>query len=112
MGNDAMIQAFQMIGKLPQLFSKLEMQQHQIAVLTKEVRSLETIIQAKTDEVNGWMDTPQAQKYLSVSRNTFDKYRYSKKSRIKLVGHRVDGKTLFNKEELDRFVKIKQLERK
>jgi phosphoribosylaminoimidazole-succinocarboxamide synthase len=47
--------------------------------------------------------TPQeAMEYLSFSKGTFDKYRYS--SQIKIKGYQLDGKTWFKKSDLDRFM--------
>ena len=47
--------------------------------------------------------TPQeAMDYLSFSKGTFDKYRYN--SKIKIKGCQLDGKTWFNKSDLDRFM--------
>ena len=47
--------------------------------------------------------TPQeAMDYLSFSKGTFDKYRYS--SKVKIKGYQLDGKTWFKKSDLDRFM--------
>ena len=108
--NEAVLQMFQVLGELPKLLSQFAKQERQIATLTKEVRILETFIQTQSGETDGWLDASRAKKYLGVCRNTFDKYRYPKKSLIKLKGHRVDGKILYKKAELDRFVKLKELD--
>jgi hypothetical protein len=44
----------------------------------------------------------EAMDYLSFSKGTFDKYRYS--SEIKIKGYPLDGKTWFKKSDLDRFM--------
>jgi hypothetical protein len=44
----------------------------------------------------------EAMEYLSFSKGTFDKYRYS--SQIKIKGYQLDGKTWFKKSDLDRFM--------
>jgi len=111
LGNQALLQMFQVLGELPKLLSQLDEQKRQIAILAKEVHHLETVLQSQSVDDDGWLDTPGAKEYLGVSRNTFDKYRYCKFSKVKLTGHKVGGKTLYKREELDRFVKLKQLDR-
>jgi hypothetical protein len=44
----------------------------------------------------------EAMDYLSFSKGTFDKYRYS--SKVKIKGYQLDGKTWFKKSDLDRFM--------
>ena len=47
--------------------------------------------------------TPQdAMNYLGFSKNTFDKYRYTTK--VKIKGYHLDGKAWFKKSDLDRFM--------
>ena len=47
--------------------------------------------------------TPQdAMNYLGFSKNTFDKYRYTTK--VKIKGYKLDGKAWFKKSDLDRFM--------
>ena len=47
--------------------------------------------------------TPQdAMNYLGFSKNTFDKYRYTTK--VKIKGYQLDGKAWFKKSDLDRFM--------
>ena len=54
-------------------------------------------------EIGDGFLTPQAaMDYLSFSKGTFDKYRY--KSKIKIKGYQLDGKTWFKKSDLDRFM--------
>lgn len=50
----------------------------------------------------GWLDAEGARKYLSMSKNTFEKYVYS--GEIKVKKYLVGGKNLFRKQELDLFV--------
>jgi hypothetical protein len=56
----------------------------------------------KTDSDDGYLDAKAAAEYLGISPNTFDKYRYSTK--IKIKGYKLDGKTLYKKSDLDLFV--------
>jgi hypothetical protein len=51
---------------------------------------------------DGFMTPQKAMDYLSFSKGTFDKYRY--KSKIKIKGYQLDGKTWFKKSDLDRFM--------
>jgi hypothetical protein len=53
------------------------------------------------DEV-GYLDAESARKYLSMSKNTFEKYVYSEK--VKIPRYRVGGKNFFKKKDLDLFV--------
>ena len=54
-------------------------------------------------EIGDGFLTPQAaMDYLSFSKGTFDKYRY--KTKIKIKGYQLDGKTWFKKSDLDRFM--------
>jgi len=54
-----------------------------------------------SDEV-GYLDAESARKYLSMSKNTFEKYVYSEK--VKIPRYRVGGKNFFKKKDLDLFV--------
>ena len=51
---------------------------------------------------DGFMTPQQAMDYLSFSKGTFEKYRY--KSKIKIKGYQLDGKTWFKKSDLDLFM--------
>jgi hypothetical protein len=62
-------------------------------------------IEKFTDSVeigDGFLTPQAAMDYLSFSKGTFDKYRY--KSKIKIKGYQLDGKTWFKKSDLDRFM--------
>jgi hypothetical protein len=56
---------------------------------------------------DGWLDAKSAARYLEISENTFDKYRYKTNPRIK--GFRLDGKILYKRSDLDAFVKLYEL---
>jgi hypothetical protein len=49
-----------------------------------------------------YMTPQEAMDYLGFSKGTFEKYRY--KSKIKIKGCQLDGKTWFKKSDLDRFM--------
>jgi hypothetical protein len=49
-----------------------------------------------------YMTPKEAMNYLGFSKNTFEKYRY--KSKVKIKGYQLDGKTWFKKSDLDRFM--------
>jgi len=49
-----------------------------------------------------YMTPQEAMDYLGFSKNTFDKYRY--KTKIKIKGCQLDGKSWFKKSDLDRFM--------
>ncbi len=59
---------------------------------------------AKPYDSDGWLDAKAAAEYLSISKGTFDAYRYQKDP--KLPGHKLDGKTLYKKSDLDTWVKL------
>lgn len=48
------------------------------------------------------MDAKEAAAYLGMCPNTFDKYRY--KAKIKIKGYKLDGKVKYKKSELDLFM--------
>ena len=50
----------------------------------------------------GYLDAEGARKYLSMSKNTFEKYVYLEK--VKIPRHLVGGKNYFKKEDLDLFM--------
>ena len=49
-----------------------------------------------------YMSTQEAKEYLGMSDNTFDKYRY--KTKIKIKGYLLDSVYKFKKSDLDRFM--------
>ena len=51
---------------------------------------------------DGYLTPSEAQKYLGMSKGTFDKYRYT--SKIKIKGYQLDGKTWYKKDDLDKFM--------
>ena len=51
---------------------------------------------------DGYKTPSEAMEYLSMCQNTFDKYRYSTK--IKIKGYQLDGKTWYKKCDLDKFM--------
>jgi len=55
------------------------------------------------------MDTTGADRYMCVSRSTFDKYRFL--TTPKLKGSRVNRKTLFKKSDIDLFVRLYDLKK-
>ena len=51
-----------------------------------------------------WLDANAAAKYMCMSKSSFDKYRYE--TSPKLTGYRLDGKVLYKKADIDRFIKL------
>ena len=65
--------------------------------------TIREVLTASRQDEDRWLDARAAREYLGgMSESTFDKYRYTTKTRIK--GYLVGGKTLYKKSELDRFV--------
>lgn len=91
--------------QLAQVYPLLVQLSQQVSCLTATVERLKvpqpSPPKADADDV-GWLDAEGARKYLSMSKNTFEKYVYSGK--IKLKKYLVGGKNLFKKKELDLFV--------
>ena len=54
------------------------------------------------DVEDRYLTPEEAMNYLGMSRNTFDKYRYS--SAIKIKGCKLDGTNRYKKSDLDRFM--------
>ena len=55
-------------------------------------------------DTDKWLDAKAAANYMSVSRSSFDKYRYL--TNPKLNGYRLDGKILYKKSDIDDFVRL------
>jgi len=76
-----------------------------IAMLQRVIKNQEDIfkrLQELKPSNEGWITPREAIKYLGISQNTFDKYRYS--TPYKIEGYPLDGITLFRKKDLDSFV--------
>jgi hypothetical protein len=55
-----------------------------------------------------WLTAEQARRHMgSMSKGTFDKYRYETSPR--LPGHKLDGKVLYKRSDLDNFVRLYEL---
>jgi hypothetical protein len=58
-----------------------------------------------------WLTAGQARVYLgNMAKGTFDKYRYETSPR--LPGHKLDGKVLYKRSDLDNFVRLYELKSK
>lgn len=92
------------IAAIPTVLKLLKNQQQQIAAIQKEMSSRADGIKMDSD---GWLDAKCAARYLGISENTFDKYRY--KTTPKIKGYPLDGKILYKKSDLDAFVRLYEL---
>lgn len=72
------------------------------AALREEMTRRETV-----EDLDPWLDAKTAAKYMGVSAGTFDKYRYL--TEPKLNGCKLDGKTLYKRSEIDKFVRLYEL---
>lgn len=96
----ALAQMLDTLSAAPAIVSMLEEQGRQLAALRADLlRKSEA-----PRENDGWLDAKAAAKYLGMSATTFDKYRYQ--SRVKIKGYKVGGKTLYQRKDLDSFVKL------
>lgn len=85
------------------------MQTEELKLITNEiVAALKPILQGRNAE-DGWMDATRAARYLDLSPNTFDKYRYDEFYSI--PGYRVGGKILYKREDLDLWVRLWEAKR-
>jgi hypothetical protein len=92
------------LAAFPTILKLLQDQQQQIAILVGEVREL----RSKVTSPDGWVDAKGARAHLAnMSKPTFDKYLRETSPKIK--GYKTDGRLLFDKEELDRWVRLYDL---
>ena len=100
------LDAIAMGMRLVQVLPMLQQISQQVSDLTAKMERLERQRLSpppKSDfDEAGYIDAEAARKYLSMSKNTFEKHVYSAK--IKIPRYRVDGKNFFKKADLDRFV--------
>lgn len=77
--------------------------------LEKALDKIKSLGSATLDSVSDpWLTAEQARKYLgNMSKGTFDKYRYETNPRIN--GHKLGGKMLYKKIDLDNFVRLFEL---
>ncbi len=95
-------QLFKGISDFPALVKLLETQSFEIKEIRRELAELIRCSHGNKDE--GWLDAKGAATYLGVSPNTFDKYRYHTAPKIR--GYRLGGKILYQRSDLDNFVKL------
>lgn len=89
------------LSSAPVILSMLEEQGRQLAALREDLR------RKFLPETDGWLDAKSAAQYLGLSTATFDKYRYQTK--VKIKGYRVGGKLLYQRKDLDSFVKLYEI---
>ena len=104
--NSALESLLRGLVALPLVLDLLQAQGRQIDALRAEIKALR-ISQHSATSNDGWLDSEKARKYLDMSANTFDKYRYQTTPSIK--GYKVGGKTLFKREDLDNFVRLYEI---
>lgn len=87
------------LGSLPSMAEEIKGIRREVAAVREETRKLNA-----PATVDGWLDARRAMQYLSMSKNTFDKYRY--KETLALKGSMVGGKEFFKKSDLDLYMKL------
>jgi hypothetical protein len=92
--------------QLVQVYPLLQQVSRQVSDLTAQVAKFQVQktpppLKSDFDDV-GFVDAEGARKYLSMSKNTFEKYVYSEK--VKIPRYRVGGKNYFKKKDLDLFM--------
>lgn len=98
---DSIALGMQLVQVLP-ILQQLSQQQTENCALIKAMQVQISRLQKSNANEPGWLDAEEARKYLSMSKNTFEKHVYSAK--IKIPRHRVDGKNFFRKQDLDLFM--------
>jgi len=88
------------LSAYPDILELLRHQQRQLAEIQDQLGRQPTA----TEPVDPWLDAKAAAKYMGISANTFDKYRYQTTPRIK--GSKLDGKTVFKRSDLDSFIRL------
>jgi hypothetical protein len=98
---DSIAVGMQLVQVLP-ILQQLSQQQTEIFALMKAMRVQISRLQKSDANGPGWLDAEEARKYLSMSKNTFEKYVYTGK--IKVKRYRVGGKNYFCVKDLDLFM--------
>jgi hypothetical protein len=105
-GKDSDIKAFSIIANnidaIPCILNTLIGIQKSVILLQNEMQMRDSSI--KGDDC--WMDAEDARRYMQVSKNTFNSYRYNFNPR--LVGSPVGGKTFYKKSDIDHWVRTFQ----
>jgi len=83
--------------KISEIGSMLSFLAAEIALIKDHVSKLST---APIED--GYMTPEEAMRYLRMTKNTFDKYRY--KSSYKIKAYKLDGSNRYKKSDLDRFM--------
>ena len=96
----ALMQLFEALAAMPMIASLLQEQNRQLSALREEMRQHSNA----APDPDRWLDAKAAAEYLGLSATTFDKYRYQ--SRVRIKGYRVGGKFLYQRKDLDSFVKL------
>ncbi len=84
----------------PELLESIRAMKEEMSGLRSDLKNARPV----TAESDGWLDAKAAGKYLKMSPATFNKYRYETTPKIK--GYKVGGKMLYEKTDLDNFVKL------
>ena len=92
----------QILGTLLKISDVREIIQQQIQAGFAQLQS--AIARNNSPDPDCWLDATAAAKYMCISKSSFDKYRYQ--TTPKLSGYRLDGKVLYRKADIDRFIKL------
>jgi hypothetical protein len=85
----------------------------EITALREEMSALRRLITSTSRgsaAAPGYLDAKAAAEYCSISRGTFDKYRY--RTAVKIRGFRLDGKVLYRRDDLDEFIRLYEIRSK
>lgn len=99
---DSIAVGMQLVQVLP-ILQQLSQQQTEISAVMKAMQVQISRLQKSDANAPGWLDAEKARKYLSMGKNTFEKYVYTGK--IKVKRYRVGGKNYFCVKDLDLFMR-------
>ena len=98
-GFAAGLQLAQVVPLLTRLIELVQAQPSQIERLQDGIARL---AENSNGDYDRWLSAEQAAAHMGLSINTFDKYRYNTK--VKIKGYRLDGSLRYKKSDLDRFI--------
>jgi hypothetical protein len=94
--NKSIISSISALDLIPDIESKID-------VLLNQFKEIQTVFKPKSASEDRWMCASEAMEYMSVTKNTFDRYRYE--CSPKLPGYPVNGKVFYSRNEIDKWIR-------
>lgn len=92
----------QLAQVVPLLKRLTEFVQAQPSQIERILDGIARLAENANGDYDRWLSAEEAATHMGMSLNTFDKYRY--KTKVKIKGHRLDGSLRYKKSDLDRFI--------